>query len=343
MPAERFSAANAAMLLIDHQVGTLSWCRNIPQELIKNNTRALARAAKALEMPLVLTSSMEEHAQGPLLPDLEAIAPEEYARRVQRFGIVNCWDDPAYKAAVLATGRPNLIMAGLTNDVCIVYPAMSAVHEGYNVQVVVDAGGSPTQIANGRCFKPVALLPSRSQREPATRVGEAMLIQVFHCPDGQEPAMGKHGLSSAGKQRYRCRACREGRGRTLRLEYTSAGQSPAVKPQSVDRALNARGIRETARVLQVSPTTGINAVKNRRLPCKRCSMACGPTSSPSPSRWRYGVQRRWRDSMGAAPRATRWGATCTAKPLRAGSGMPVSTPRARSWPRCADASRMTSA
>jgi nicotinamidase-related amidase len=148
MKTEKFTATNAAMLLIDHQVGTLSWCRNIPQDLIKNNTRALARAAKALGMPLVLTSSMEEYAQGPLIKDLAEIAPEEHARRVQRSGVVNAWDDPNYKAAVIATGRQNLIMAGLTNDVCIVYPSMSAVDEGFNVQVVVDAGGSPTQIAD---------------------------------------------------------------------------------------------------------------------------------------------------------------------------------------------------
>ncbi|ACH39532.1 MAG: hypothetical protein ACD_55C00147G0001 [uncultured bacterium] len=148
MKTEKFTATNAAMLLIDHQVGTLSWCCNIPQELIKNNTRALARAAKALDMPLILTSSMEEYTQGPLLKDLEEIAPEEYARRVKRFGVVNAWDDPNYKAAVMATGRRNLIIAGLTNDVCIVYPAISAVEEGFSVQVVVDAGGSPTQIAD---------------------------------------------------------------------------------------------------------------------------------------------------------------------------------------------------
>jgi len=148
MKTEKFTATNAAMLLIDHQVGTLSWCQNIPQELIRNNTRALARSAKALDMPLILTSSMEEYAQGPLLKDLEEIAPEEYARRVKRFGVVNAFDDPDYKSAVMATGRRNLILAGLTNDVCIVYPAMSAVEEGFNVQVVVDAGGSPTQLAD---------------------------------------------------------------------------------------------------------------------------------------------------------------------------------------------------
>jgi len=61
---------------------------------------------------------------------------------------VDAWEDANYKAAVVATGRKKLIMAGLTNHVCIVFPAISAVEEGYEVQVVVDAGGSPTQVAD---------------------------------------------------------------------------------------------------------------------------------------------------------------------------------------------------
>jgi transposase-like protein len=96
-----------------------------------------------------------------------------------------------------------------------------------------------------------------------------MIIQVLHCPYCRETDIVKHGLSSEGKQRYRCRACCEGRGRTFLLEYTYAGQSSAVKQQIVDMALNASGIRDTARVLHVSPTTVINELKKRRLTCKR--------------------------------------------------------------------------
>jgi nicotinamidase-related amidase len=169
MKTEKFTASNTAMLLIDHQVGTLGWCQNIPQELIRNNTRALARAAKALGMPLILTSSMEDQAQGPLIKDLEEIAPEEHARRVKRVGVVNAFDDPNYKAAVMATGRKNLIMAGLTNDVCVVYPAMSAVEEGFNVQVVVDAGGSPTQISDETALR-------RMERAGVTLTSTTQLI-----------------------------------------------------------------------------------------------------------------------------------------------------------------------
>jgi transposase-like protein len=91
-----------------------------------------------------------------------------------------------------------------------------------------------------------------------------MITQVLHCPYCQGIDIVKHGTMPEGKQRYRCRACPE-RGRTFLLAYTYAGQSPAVKQQMVDMAMNASGIRDTARVLHVSPTTVIKELKKRNL------------------------------------------------------------------------------
>ena len=139
---------NAAMLLIDHQQGTIKLAKNVAYEQIVQNTRALARTAKETGMPLVLTSSEEENFQGLLLDDLQKLAPEEYKNRVKRPGIVDCWEFEPFRKAVEATGRKKLIMSGLTNDVCIVFPAISATEDGYEVQVVIDAGGSPTQVAD---------------------------------------------------------------------------------------------------------------------------------------------------------------------------------------------------
>ena len=83
--------------------------------------------------------------QGLLLPELKELLPEEYDSRIKRKGITNAWDDINYKEAILkaANGRKNVIMAGLTNDVCIVYPSISMVEEGFDVQVVIDAGSLP--------------------------------------------------------------------------------------------------------------------------------------------------------------------------------------------------------
>lgn len=143
-----FTTSDAAMLLIDHQRGTIKLGVSTPQDEIVRNTRALARTAVETGMPLVLTSSQEDHFQGTLLDDIQAIAPDAYAARVRRPGVVDCWAYEPFKSAVLATGRRKLIMAGLTNDVCIVYPAISAVEDGFAVQVVADAGGSPTKTAD---------------------------------------------------------------------------------------------------------------------------------------------------------------------------------------------------
>ena len=96
-----------------------------------------------------------------------------------------------------------------------------------------------------------------------------MITQVLHCLYCHGTDIVRHGLSPEGKQRYRCRACREGRGRTFLLTYTYAGQALEVKQQIVDMAMNASGIRDTARVWPVSPTTVIKELKKRNLTCTR--------------------------------------------------------------------------
>jgi nicotinamidase-related amidase len=148
-----FTPENAAMLLIDHQVGTVKLAVSTPYDEILRNTRALARTAIDTRMPLVLTSSQEDHFQGLLFDDLQQIAPQAYAARVKRPGVVDCWMFEPFRKAVLATGRKKLIMAGLTNDVCIVYPAISAVEDGFEVQVVADAAGSPTKAADDAALR----------------------------------------------------------------------------------------------------------------------------------------------------------------------------------------------
>ena len=148
MTYEKFGPDNAALLLIDHQVGTMGWAKSMPFEDLKRNALMLAKTAKILKLPTVLTSSMEEYAQGPLLSELEAILPDEFAGRIKRLGIVNAMDDENFAKAVKATGRRKIIIAGVTNDVCTVYPALSLVRDGFEVQVVADGGASPTKMAD---------------------------------------------------------------------------------------------------------------------------------------------------------------------------------------------------
>jgi len=143
---KQFKPETSALVLIDHQVGTLQFIRNISADGAVRNAVILAKAAKAFGMPVVLTSSQEDHIQGPLAPSLQKVLPEAFVNRVKRVGIVNAWADKNFSAAVNATGRKQLIMAGVTTDICLVFPAMSAVQEGFEVQAVMDASGSTYEI-----------------------------------------------------------------------------------------------------------------------------------------------------------------------------------------------------
>ena len=178
-----FTPADSALLLIDHQTGTMQLIKNIPLDVAKRNIIALAKTARILNIPVVLTSSQEQNLQGPLLPELQQILPDAYAARVKRAGIVNAWNDPNFVAAVKKTGRKNLIMAGVTTDVCLVYPAISAVREGFNVQAVMDASGSPFDISEEMSRR-------RMENEgvvlTATNTLMAELAQDWSRPEGSQ-------------------------------------------------------------------------------------------------------------------------------------------------------------
>ncbi len=160
---------DGAVLLIDHQVGTMSWVKSIPLEELKRNALMLAKTAKVLELPVVLTSSMEDHAQGPLMEELATVLPDAFQSRIKRIGIVNAMDDPAFAAAVGATGRRTVIVAGVTNDVCTVFPVLTLLEQDYEVVVVADAGGSPGVAAD-------RLALDRMERAGAVLVGTNQLI-----------------------------------------------------------------------------------------------------------------------------------------------------------------------
>jgi transposase-like protein len=117
-----------------------------------------------------------------------------------------------------------------------------------------------------------------------------MITQVLHCPYCNETDIVRHGKSPEGKQRYRCRQCLDGHGRTFLLEYSYTGQSPAVKQQIVDMAMNASGIRDPVRVLHVSPTTVMKELKKRHLASSRCIRQSCSTCIQSTWRWRSGVR-----------------------------------------------------
>src|SRR5215813_1985712 len=106
-----------------------------------------------------------------------------------------------------------------------------------------------------------------------TRSSVIMILQVLHCPHCRGTDIVRHGQTRQGKQRYRCREqpCAS---RTFLLDYSYPGQSPAVKQQIVDMAMNASGIRDTARVLHVSTNTVMTELKKRNLPSTKSTTRC---------------------------------------------------------------------
>ena len=120
---------------------------------------------------------------------------------------------------------------------------------------------------------------------------------MLHCPYCQGTDIVQHGTTRQGKQRYRCRACPE-RGRTFLLKYAYAGPSPEIKRQIVDMALNASGIRDTARGLHVSPSTVIKELKKKNLSLHKSIRRYWRTWTPSRWRSRFVALTSWPSGVG---------------------------------------------
>jgi nicotinamidase-related amidase len=140
----RLDKNKAAVLLVDHQAGLLSLVRDIEPDQFKNNVLALADLAAYFNLPTILTTSFEQGPNGPLVPELKQKFPK--APFIPRPGQINAWDNEDFVKAVQATGRKQLIIAGVVTEVCVAFPALSAIAEGYEVFVVTDASGTFNEV-----------------------------------------------------------------------------------------------------------------------------------------------------------------------------------------------------
>jgi len=136
---EPLTSENAALILVDHQIGLMTGVRDYPIALLKHNVVALAKAAKVLKLPIVVTTTARDSMWGPTIPELvEALPGIEIIDRSS----VNAYDDERVARAIEATGRKKLIFAGLSLEVCAAFPAMTAVSRGLDAYVAVDACGT---------------------------------------------------------------------------------------------------------------------------------------------------------------------------------------------------------
>lgn len=139
-PYVRLDKDNAVVLLVDHQTGLLSLVRDIDPDKFKNNVLALAAAAQYFNLPTILTTSFEQGPNGPLVPELKEMFPD--APFIARPGQINAWDNQDFVDAVKATGKKQIIIAGVVTEVCVAFPTLSALAEDYDVFVVTDASGT---------------------------------------------------------------------------------------------------------------------------------------------------------------------------------------------------------
>jgi nicotinamidase-related amidase len=137
---------DAVVLLLDHQTGLFQTVKDIPIAELRANTVALARISELGKAPVITTASEPDGPNGPLMPELAQAAPN--AKYVARKGEISAWDNADFVAAVEATGRRTLIMAGVWTSVCVAFPALQALADGYKVYAVIDASGDPSEMAS---------------------------------------------------------------------------------------------------------------------------------------------------------------------------------------------------
>ncbi|MDX9663759.1 hydrolase [Pseudomonas sp. P5_152] len=141
----RIVPENAAMLLIDHQSGLFQTVKDMPMTELRANAITLAKVASLAKIPVITTASVPQGPNGPLIPEIHEAAP--HARYIARKGEINAWDNPEFVEAVKATGKKQLIIAGTITSVCMAFPSISAVAEGYQVFAVIDASGTYSKMA----------------------------------------------------------------------------------------------------------------------------------------------------------------------------------------------------
>jgi nicotinamidase-related amidase len=145
---------NSVVLLVDHQVGLMNIIRDMTAEEVKNNVLGLAKTAKTLGVPVILTTALEWGPNGQIIPELKALFPE--VAIIRRPGVINSYRYPEFRLAVEKTGRKKIIMAAVTDTTCLQFPALDMIKDGYEVHAVIDASGAESAIARDAAIATMA-------------------------------------------------------------------------------------------------------------------------------------------------------------------------------------------
>ena len=136
---------NAVLAFIDYQPEQYNGVASVGRQELLHHVTMLGRVATAFEVPVVLSTVYVKHGMSGTNPELREALPgvPEIDRTT-----MNSWEDPDFRAAVEATGRRKLVLAGLWTEVCVAFPALDALEAGYEVYVVVDAIGGVSKVAH---------------------------------------------------------------------------------------------------------------------------------------------------------------------------------------------------
>jgi len=176
---QRLMPESAVLLLVDHQSGLVAGIRDLAPDEVRHNVVAFARAARILRVPVVLTSTAPLM-WGPTLPELTEALPG--VDNIER-SVVNAWDEPRVREAVRRTGRQKLLIGGITTHVCLAFPAMAAVADGYDVYALLDASGTWSDL-----LQRTAIEQMRQVGVTITS-GAAAFIEMLH--DNASPIAGE--------------------------------------------------------------------------------------------------------------------------------------------------------
>jgi nicotinamidase-related amidase len=162
---------NAALLIIDYQPTQVSSISSRPKRELVDNITAVAELAKAYKLPVVISSvNVKTGKNGPTILQITDVLP--HIVPIDRTAI-NAWEDEDFVAAVRATGRRKLIMAAIWTEVCLAFPALDAIREGFEVYPVMDAVGSTTLEAHEVALRRI----EQAGAQPITWIGLACELQ----------------------------------------------------------------------------------------------------------------------------------------------------------------------
>jgi nicotinamidase-related amidase len=135
---------NAALVVIDYQPTQVQAVKSVDQELLVDNIVSVARLARTFDLPVVLsTVQVASGREAPTIPELKAVLSD--CPEIDRT-MMNSWEDTEFRQAVEATGRRRLIMTALWTEICLAFPTLDALRDGFEVYPVVDAvGGTSTE------------------------------------------------------------------------------------------------------------------------------------------------------------------------------------------------------